>query len=373
MNVEGVNFVSEDTIWDLEPHTRAKHDILQNYLAAWFPILSRYSGRIIYLDGFAGPGVYSKGEFGSPVISIKTANEHMLKSRFKNIMFLFIENRKDRAEKLGEVLSETFPDIPNEKIEYYIMSEDFETALTRILDRLEERGRNLAPTFAFIDPFGYTGFSMDLLERILSYKKCEVFITFMSGFIKRFLDEEKEIALNDLFGTDEWKEIRDISGYRDQPLLDLYMSQLKDCCDVKFVNSFKMINKYNQVIYHLIFCTNNLKGLDVMKKAMWRVDRRGEFKFSDREDEHQKYIFDFQDEEHWIPRAAKEVCEKFKGTVVKVSDIEEFVIAETNYIFKKAILRHIEKYNPEKIKDVTVPGKTRRKSSFLDESIIHFN
>lgn len=50
------------TIWPPDPHTRAKHEILENYLKAWFPILSRWSGRIIYLDGFAGPGIYSRSE-----------------------------------------------------------------------------------------------------------------------------------------------------------------------------------------------------------------------------------------------------------------------------------------------------------------------
>lgn len=76
-------------VWPLEPHTRAKHEILRRYLAAWFPILSKWSGRIIYLDGFAGPGVYSDGEDGSPVIALQTAVDHVMRPRFKEIVFLF--------------------------------------------------------------------------------------------------------------------------------------------------------------------------------------------------------------------------------------------------------------------------------------------
>jgi len=86
--------MSEPTIWPLEDHTKAKHEILRNYLAAWFPILSIYSQRIVYIDGFAGPGVYSGGEPGSPVLAIKTAYEHLLKDRFKEIVFFFIEKGK---------------------------------------------------------------------------------------------------------------------------------------------------------------------------------------------------------------------------------------------------------------------------------------
>ena len=38
------------SIWDIDPHTKAKHEILENYLKAWFPILARTAQRIIYLD-----------------------------------------------------------------------------------------------------------------------------------------------------------------------------------------------------------------------------------------------------------------------------------------------------------------------------------
>ena len=48
--------VPKDTIWALEPHTAAKHKILACYLDAWFPILAKYNGRIVYLDGFSDPG-----------------------------------------------------------------------------------------------------------------------------------------------------------------------------------------------------------------------------------------------------------------------------------------------------------------------------
>lgn len=90
------------TQWTLEPHTRAKHEILKRYLSAWFPILSQGGfPEVLYVDGFAGPGRYSKGEEGSPIIALKAALEHMatLQSR---IRFLFVEEREDRAAALEE-------------------------------------------------------------------------------------------------------------------------------------------------------------------------------------------------------------------------------------------------------------------------------
>ena len=65
-----------ETHWDIEPHTIAKHRILRSYLDAWLPIMTRWNGRVVYVDGFAGPGQYKGGEEGSPVIALKAAVEH---------------------------------------------------------------------------------------------------------------------------------------------------------------------------------------------------------------------------------------------------------------------------------------------------------
>jgi three-Cys-motif partner protein len=89
----------KDTVWDIEPHTLAKHQILKNYLQAWFPILGKYSSRIIYLDGFSGPGRYSKGEPGSPIIALMTALDHK-SILWGEIFFFFIDDRKDRTDNL---------------------------------------------------------------------------------------------------------------------------------------------------------------------------------------------------------------------------------------------------------------------------------
>src|SRR5437016_1710637 len=66
------------TTWPADPHTLAKHAILQRYLQAWFPILTRQASslahqyksaprrEILFIDGFAGPGEYTNGKEGSP-------------------------------------------------------------------------------------------------------------------------------------------------------------------------------------------------------------------------------------------------------------------------------------------------------------------
>lgn len=48
----------QESIWPKDPRTDAKYNILERYLEAWFPIMSsQFDKKLIYLDGFAAPGI----------------------------------------------------------------------------------------------------------------------------------------------------------------------------------------------------------------------------------------------------------------------------------------------------------------------------
>lgn len=340
------------TIWPIEPHTKAKHEILRRYLGAWFPILSKWSGRIIYLDGFAGPGVYAGGEDGSPVIALQTAINHVLLSQLKKteIVFFFIEKEQDRAKKLTEVLKNRFPSLPA-NIKYTVEGSEFAPTFQQALDKLEEQGAKLAPTLAFLDPFGFSGLPMNLIARLLNCNKCEVLVTFMAGFVRRFHDELREDVLNELYATDDWKKIREIGDpdARVQFLLQLYESQLKKLGGAEYIKSFGMIGPSNQIIYYLVFATKHLRGLEVMKEAMWNVDPTGLYKFSDITGLNQSLLMDFQSEPFWVKNAANIVYQNFKGKTVDENEIHKFVVASTQYLYRKTILQYLEKDTPPKI------------------------
>ena len=57
--------------WPLEPHTLGKHKVLENYMQAWLPIMTRWNSRVLFIDAFAGPGEYKvRGErgFSAPIL-----------------------------------------------------------------------------------------------------------------------------------------------------------------------------------------------------------------------------------------------------------------------------------------------------------------
>ena len=346
------------TIWDLDPHTRAKHEILRRYLQAWIPILTQ--GRfpeIMYVDGFAGPGLYSKGEYGSPVVALRVALEHRARLRAR-IRFIFIEERADRVGMLKEVIGSL--DTPNSfQIEVY-GGRSFETVFGSILDSY--KGRRLPPTFAFIDPFGWSDAPLSIVREILRHKSCEVLINFMYEEINRFLSLSKQESNFDaLFGTHEWREgcLLVKPCIRKRFLHDLYYNQLRNGAGAKYVRSFEMRNIKDRVDYYLFYATNNIRGLSRMKDAMWKIDESGEFSFSDATDPNQAVLFG---NEPRIDLLQRQLLDHFGGRDTSVEEVEQFVLEKTAFreTHYRRVLKEFERAEPPVIEVVNPPPRRRR-------------
>ena len=128
----------KETIWKLEPHTEAKHEILKKYLDAWIPILAKGHGRVIFIDGFAGPGEYVEGEDGSPIIAINSVINHKIKIT-SEVCFLFIEKDKDRCDFLSKKLASI--KLPS-NIKYECECDSFEEVISKMLDDLEKKNQS---------------------------------------------------------------------------------------------------------------------------------------------------------------------------------------------------------------------------------------
>jgi three-Cys-motif partner protein len=154
------------TVWKLDPHTRAKHAILSRYLQAWTPILTQGGfPTVAYLDGFAGPGQYEGGEDGSPVIALKAARAHSGRITGK-VIFLFVEEKSDRAEFLRQRVASL--SLPSNFVVQIDGGRTFEQAFADFRRQHADRNSRIPPTFAFIDPFGWTGAPFSAVQFILS-------------------------------------------------------------------------------------------------------------------------------------------------------------------------------------------------------------
>ena len=360
--------VPRETLWEIDPHTKAKHEILRRYLKAWFPILNKWNQRIVYIDGFCGPGRYKGGERGSPLIALDVATFHR-QAMSGELVFRFIDERKDRILHLEQELQGC--QIP---AHFKVQPESgkFHEKLGMVLDSMEAKGSNLAPTFAFIDPFGFSGIPFTLIERLLKQERCEAFITFMVDAINRFLEHPKGTVVQhivDTFGTDEAIRIAESSGNRIDKLRTLYQEQLQQVAN--FVRYFKISNQQDRPQYYLFFATNHELGHLKMKEAMWRVDTVGEFRFSDATNPNQFVLF----ESDPTVILAKELGDHFRGQgMISVEAVRKYVENDTAYLTKhmKKVLWQEESAGKIKAEAKKAGGQKRKANTYPDDARITF-
>ena len=358
----------KDTIWEIEPHTQAKHEILRRYLGAWFPILGKYNQRVVYIDGFSGPGRYKGGEPGSPIIALREALKHGKRLNNVNLSFIFMDVRADRIAHLENELA-NFP-APN-NFSLQTITGSFDVEFRQMLDDLDANGLQIGPTFAFVDPFGFKGLPFELVRRLLGNPRTEVFINVMIDSINRFLvhpDDKVTQHIASLFGTSNVPDVGRSADDRVTTLRLLYQEQLQKYA--KYVRFFEMRNSNDRPIYYLFFATNHPLGHVKMKEAFWKVDESSGYRFSDATNPDQLVLFEIDD----TPSLAKDIHNHFMDQKVSVAQVKAYVEDQTPFIATHMRNALILLENDQKIlvAPIKLGGQKRRKRSFPEDVTMQF-
>ena len=330
------------TLWELEPHTAAKHDILRKYLGAWFPKLA-WKRRLVFIDGFAGPGEYAGGELGSPLIALNAAIQHKADLTGCELVYIFIERHEDRFKHLDGLISRQ--SIPPH-VRCQALQGEFADHMTHILNTLDEAGKELAPAFVMVDPFGFAGLPLDLLAKAAQYQRSELLISFMYESIVRWRSQPQLApTLDGLFGCSDWRQADELPdpAARKDFLLNLYMQKLREVAGMQYLRAFEMMDKGNRTEYFLIFATHHIDGLKAMKRAMWTVDPSGSYQFSDATVSTQLALFLPEPDFDQLKRL---IVQQFSDREVTVEEIERFVVIDTHFMeshFRRQILAPMEK------------------------------
>jgi three-Cys-motif partner protein len=355
----------KEETWKIDPHTQAKHAILQKYLEAWFPILTSKHNRVLIIDGFAGPGEYQGGELGSPLIALNVVRSHNHEVKSSQIEFFFIEVDTARCTHLRNLLR-TIALPPHTT--YEVFEGKFDEMMQTLLDDFNQPERVNAPMFVFIDPFGFSHTPMSLIASLMQRPRCEVLITFMYEEINRFYEHPSptiQAEYDQLFGSAAWRSIGKVREPKERlkQTQDLYRHQLQTIGHTQYVRSFRMVNKNNATDYLLFFGTNSLFGMEKMKDAMWVVDRSGAFVFSDVTNPNQPLLFEIQPD---LDQLSRLIVNQFVGMLTTVQQVEDFVIGETPFrkAHYKGVLKDLEYSNK-----ITVLGRKGPKGTFADPDI----
>ena len=324
--------MSRDVRWKREEQTESKHLVLRKYLDGWFPILGSFSGRLLFVDAFAGPGEYAGGEAGSPIIALDCVRSYRQQGKLQNVevLCLFIEKDKARANHLQKLLAQQ-PPIPQTK--YRVLPSESEETITHLLDAIDAQGQVLAPSFFMIDPFGIKGSTMEMFRRILENRRSEIFFSFMYEPIRRWIAEpEFSTHMTPLFGTDEWRRALSIQDgdRRKRFVHELFREQLKKN-GAQFVVPFQLW-KGGRHVYTIFFCTGNRKGCNLMKASIWSTAPQGAYDLRAQSGE-RGILFDTDTEP-----LARQLENKFRDQWVRIEAVEQFVMGDET-LFHKGHLR----------------------------------
>lgn len=316
--------------WPCAEHTGAKHDIYRHYLGKWFPILLAYSNAypsVTYAEGFAGPGIYSGGQPGSPVIAIRALVENVPPTKGV-ARFVFIDDDQRCVDMLRETLQQAFPDRPRSTVAMPVTmgkgtcADDLEAALDRI-------GAWGQPIFANLDSWGNAPVPFRLLKRLAANVSTEVIVTLLPQHFVRFVSNLGE-AGDDVFGGDpRWREVVNLPpAAKSRHILTCYRQALQ-AAGFPYLLDFELIPRNGQPLY-LVFGTGHPLGVQKMKASLWEVDRAQGVGFRDPRDEQAETLFAI--DEPLLGPLTRLLQHRLRDSEpARVEDLRNFALLETVY------------------------------------------
>ena len=267
--------IPHDSTWVLAPHSHGKHRLLDSYLACWLPILGSRHRDLLIFDGFAGPGKYTGGERGSPLIILDAATKFLSGRPGGRVRCVFVEQDPDHFESLQTVINGlSLPD----GVDVRAVRGEFTEKVAPVLQSIANRQshRRAVPSFFVIDPFGIKGVPFQFFRSLLTLGKSELLFSFMWEPMERFSSTPQFAPyMRELMGNDDWSGL---SGDNLKAFVYARFEERLRAAGAKYVLVFDLWNGGNHV-YSLFFATKGIKGCDVMKQAIWNVDPTGSYSF----------------------------------------------------------------------------------------------
>ena len=191
----------------IEPHSKAKLDVLRRYIQEYFDRLNsnpqREEFKLDLIDGFAGGGIFREGNTdlsGTPLVMLEEAEkaeERLNKKRTKrlniNCKFYFIDKEKAHTDHLRKVLRERGYKVDEDKI--VVRTGLFENEIEGILRSIKQRQPRVGRAIFLLDQTGFAQVELSLVYRILNeLAAAEVILTFAAETLVNHLATTPEMV-----------------------------------------------------------------------------------------------------------------------------------------------------------------------------------
>jgi three-Cys-motif partner protein len=250
--------------------SQVKARIVQKYFWAWanviIPTAKQYGNRILYIDLFAGPGRYKDGTLSTPLLVLEKA---IADPNMRSMLVTLFNDRDAITANTLQAAIDALPGIEKLKYKPRVTNEVVGERIAKMFGEI-----SLVPTFFFVDPWGYKGLSLGLINSVLQNWGCDCVFFFNYNRVNMGLNNAAvREHMNVLFGEDRAERLREDlaglnSGDREKLIVEKLSEALKEM-GAAFVLPFTFKNELGtRTSHHLIFATKHFKGYEIMKGIM---------------------------------------------------------------------------------------------------------
>lgn len=253
-----------------------KSTIVSKYFWAWAKVITSVQNRhnspdnkIAYIDLFAGPGRYEDNTKSTPLLVLEKVIEDPQMSQ--RLVTFFNDKNPQNAQSLKQAIRE----LPNiSKLKYQPVIENIEIG-SAIVEQFEKM--NLVPTLLFVDPWGYKGLSLSLIDSVLKNWGCDCIFFFNYNRINMGLNNANvQEHMEALFGKKRANELKiklsSLSPYNRELMIVEELGQAFKGMRYKYVLPFRFKNDQGtRTSHHLIFISKEFLGYNIMKGIMANV------------------------------------------------------------------------------------------------------
>lgn len=355
--------------------SKVKTAIVCKYFDRWARIMMatqdrypQHGNRIAYADLFAGPGRYKDGTISTPLVILeKATTDENLRNR---LVTLFNDKNEDNSKSL-EATIQGLKDIETLKYSPTVLNNEVGTEMAKLFESFKT-----VPTLFFVDPWGYKGLSLQLINTVIKDWGCDCLFFFnytrvnmgvSNDIVKHHTDALFGERISNLLRA----RLEELSPMeRENAIVEEICRAIKEIGNnQRFVLPFAFKNESGKrTSHHLIFVSKNFKGYEEMKLVMAQessglIDGVSSFEYSPAT-ERQPLLFSLA---RPIEDLELMLLNDFKGQSLTMRTIYENHNVDLPYIAKnyKVALGNL-------LDRELIDAPKRRKGSFGDDVVVTF-
>ena len=254
-----------------QDQSEVKARIVTKYFAVWsriiMPSVERFDSKLAYIDLYAGPGRYKDGSASTPLMILQTA---IADARLSKRLVTYFNDVNDSNTATLQTEIDNLPGIERLQHEPIVSCGAVDEDAERYFNET-----HLVPSFTFIDPWGYKGLSLKIVNGVIKDWGCDCVFFFNYNRINSGLSNDVVARhMEALFGSERAKRLRRrleglASSKRESMVLEEMTTAIKEMGG-KYVLPFRFKNLRGRPTHHLLFVSKSFRGYDIMKQIMSR-------------------------------------------------------------------------------------------------------